>query len=83
MNLLTGGLLVRVELEEPARKYLLINNLQDRPNRSIELPQHKLFPEQYCSRYMVGTRGKGVSTGTNHLGFRAVMGANGETQRLR
>jgi len=33
-----------------------------------------LCTEQYCSRYMVGTRGKGeVSTGTNHLGFRAVM----------
>lgn len=30
-----------------------------------------LCTEQYCSRYMVGTRGKGeVSTGTNHLGFR-------------
>ena len=33
-----------------------------------------LCTEQYCSRYMVGTRGKGeVSTGTNHLGFRCVM----------
>jgi formylglycine-generating enzyme required for sulfatase activity len=32
-----------------------------------------LCTEEYCSRYMVGTRGKGeVSTGTNHLGFRAV-----------
>ena len=32
-----------------------------------------LCTEQYCSRYMVGTRGKGeISTGTNHLGFRAV-----------
>jgi len=30
--------------------------------------------DQYCSRYIVGTRGKGeVSTGTNHLGFRCVM----------
>jgi formylglycine-generating enzyme required for sulfatase activity len=30
-----------------------------------------LCTDQYCSRYMVGTRGKGdVSTGTNHLGFR-------------
>jgi formylglycine-generating enzyme required for sulfatase activity len=29
---------------------------------------------QYCSRYMVGTRGKGdVKTGTNHLGFRTVV----------
>jgi len=33
-----------------------------------------LCTDQYCSRYMVGTRGKGeVSTGTNHLGFRAVL----------
>lgn len=30
-----------------------------------------LCTDQYCSRYMVGTRGKGeVNTGTNHLGFR-------------
>jgi formylglycine-generating enzyme required for sulfatase activity len=33
-----------------------------------------LCTDQYCSRYMVGTRGKGeVSTGTNHLGFRCVQ----------
>jgi formylglycine-generating enzyme len=32
-----------------------------------------LCTDQYCSRYMVGTRGKGeVSTGTNHVGFRCV-----------
>jgi formylglycine-generating enzyme required for sulfatase activity len=32
-----------------------------------------LCTSQYCSRYMVGTRGKGEpSTGTNHLGFRCV-----------
>ena len=32
-----------------------------------------LCTEQYCSRYMVGTRAKGEpSTGTNHLGFRLV-----------
>ena len=35
-----------------------------------------LCTDQYCSRYMVGTRGKGdVSTGTNHLGFRLVSGS--------
>jgi formylglycine-generating enzyme required for sulfatase activity len=35
-----------------------------------------LCTEQYCSRYMVGTRSKGdVSTGTNHLGFRCVQDA--------
>jgi sulfatase modifying factor 1 len=33
-----------------------------------------LCTDQYCSRYIVGTRGKGeVSTGTNHVGFRCVM----------
>lgn len=32
-----------------------------------------LCTDQYCSRYVLGTRGKGeVSTGTNHLGFRCV-----------
>lgn len=32
-----------------------------------------LCTDQYCSRYMVGTRGKGdPGTGTNHLGFRLV-----------
>lgn len=35
-----------------------------------------LCTDQYCSRYMVGTRGKGeISTGTNHLGFRCVKDA--------
>jgi formylglycine-generating enzyme required for sulfatase activity len=33
-----------------------------------------LCTDQYCSRYMVGTRGKGdVGTSTNHLGFRCVQ----------
>jgi sulfatase modifying factor 1 len=32
-----------------------------------------LCTDQYCTRYMVGTRGKGEEdTGTNHLGFRCV-----------
>lgn len=35
-----------------------------------------LCTDEYCSRYMVGTRGKGdIDTGTNHLGFRCVMTA--------
>ncbi|WP_265594691.1 formylglycine-generating enzyme family protein [Haloferula sp. BvORR071] len=33
-----------------------------------------LCTDQYCSRYMVGTRGKGeVRTASNHVGFRCVM----------
>jgi formylglycine-generating enzyme required for sulfatase activity len=35
-----------------------------------------LCTDQYCARYVVGTRGKGeISTGTNHLGFRCVSDA--------
>jgi formylglycine-generating enzyme required for sulfatase activity len=35
-----------------------------------------LCTDQYCARYIVGTRGKGeVTTGTNHLGFRCVKEA--------
>ena len=35
-----------------------------------------LCTEEYCTRYMIGTRGKGeVSSGSNHLGFRCVMPA--------
>ena len=38
---------------------------------------------QYCSRYIVGTRGKGeVNTGTNHLGFRCVKDAATKTAGL-
>jgi formylglycine-generating enzyme required for sulfatase activity len=39
-----------------------------------------LCTDQYCSRYIVGTRGKGeISTGTNHLGFRCVKDAKAVT----
>jgi formylglycine-generating enzyme required for sulfatase activity len=35
-----------------------------------------LCTDQYCCRYIVGTRGKGeVNTGTSHLGFRCVRSA--------
>jgi formylglycine-generating enzyme required for sulfatase activity len=35
-----------------------------------------LCSEQYCTRYMVGTRGKGeVSSASNHVGFRCVRDA--------
>lgn len=35
-----------------------------------------LCTDQYCTRYMVGSRGKGaVDTGSNHLGFRLVRDA--------
>ena len=40
-----------------------------------------LCNDEYCSRYIVGTRGKGeISTGTNHLGFRCVKEVQAVTQ---
>jgi formylglycine-generating enzyme required for sulfatase activity len=39
-----------------------------------------LCSDQYCSRYMVGTRGKGeVTTGSNHVGFRCVRSPGAQT----
>jgi sulfatase modifying factor 1 len=36
-----------------------------------------LCSDQYCSRYIVGTRGKGeISSSTNHVGFRCVKDAD-------
>ena len=40
-----------------------------------------LCTDQYCTRYMVGTRGKGeISTGSNHLGFRCARSAAQQNQ---
>jgi formylglycine-generating enzyme required for sulfatase activity len=40
-----------------------------------------LCSDQYCSRYMVGTRGKGeVTTGSNHVGFRCVKTPEGQNK---
>jgi len=42
-----------------------------------------LCNEQYCSRYIVGTRGKGeVNTGTNHLGFRCVKSPSNSDKQM-
>jgi formylglycine-generating enzyme len=68
---------------ELARTGVVARNPQG-PNESLD-PAEPTVPKkvhrggsylctpQYCSRYAVGTRGKGaVDTGTNHLGFRCV-----------
>jgi formylglycine-generating enzyme required for sulfatase activity len=42
-----------------------------------------LCTDQYCTRYMVGTRGKGeITTGSNHLGFRCVRAPETMTDRI-
>jgi len=36
--------------------------------------------DQYCTRYMMGTRGKGdIDTGDNNVGFRCVVSPSNET----
>jgi formylglycine-generating enzyme required for sulfatase activity len=43
-------------------------------NKRVQRGGSFLCTDQYCSRYMVGTRGKGeVSSASNHLGVRLVM----------
>lgn len=43
-----------------------------------------LCTDEYCSRYILGTRGKGeISTGSNHLGFRCIMTADQYRQRAK
>ena len=53
----------------------------DEPNEKKRVHRGGSFlcTDEYCSRYMVGTRGKGeVTTGTNHLGFRCVKASIGD-----
>jgi len=46
---------------------------EPRERKKVQRGGSFLCTDQYCSRYILGTRGKGeVSTGTNHLGFRCV-----------
>jgi hypothetical protein len=55
----------------------------DEPNEKKRVHRGGSFlcNDQYCSRYIVGTRGKGeVNTGTNHLGFRCVKTAKDQLQ---
>jgi formylglycine-generating enzyme required for sulfatase activity len=50
-------------------------NEPDQPKR-VQRGGSFLCTDQFCTRYMVGTRGKGeVGSGTNHLSFRCVKDA--------
>jgi formylglycine-generating enzyme required for sulfatase activity len=56
----------------PATSYNPGNDSPQRVHRGGSF----LCTDQYCTRYMVGTRGKGdVDTGSDHLGFRCVKDA--------
>ena len=68
LKLAGGGAVVR-NPQGPAAGYSPGN---DQPQR-VQRGGSFLCTDQYCTRYLMGTRGKGdVDTGSNHLGFRCV-----------
>ncbi len=65
---LAGGGVVR-NPQGPDKSYDLGDDLPERVQRGGSF----LCTDEYCTRYLMGTRGKGdVNTGSNHLGFRCV-----------
>ena len=68
LKLAGGGAVVR-NPQGPPSSY---NPGDDQPQR-VHRGGSFLCTDQYCTRYMMGTRGKGdVDTGSNHVGFRCV-----------
>ena len=66
---LAGGSAVVRNPQGPSSSY---NPGEDQPQR-VQRGGSFLCTDQYCTRYMLGTRGKGdVDTGSNHVGFRCV-----------
>ena len=66
---LAGAVVVR-NPQGPGSSY---NPGDDQPQR-VHRGGSFLCTDQYCTRYMLGTRGKGdVDTGSNHVGFRCVQ----------
>jgi formylglycine-generating enzyme required for sulfatase activity len=66
---LAGGDAVVRNPQGPPSSY---NPGEDQPQR-VHRGGSFLCTDQYCTRYMVGTRGKGdIDTASNHLGFRCV-----------
>lgn len=65
---LAGAAVVR-NPQGPASSY---NPGDDQPQR-VHRGGSFLCTDEYCTRYMMGTRGKGdIDTGSNHVGFRCV-----------
>ena len=58
---------------QPPRAADSFDPAEPRERKRVHRGGSFLCTEQYCTRYMIGTRGKGeVRTGSNHLGFRCV-----------
>jgi formylglycine-generating enzyme required for sulfatase activity len=86
--MITGKSVGDMKLDGLRRRSDPLKEGRDRPRHPFEPNEKKkvqrggsfLCNDQYCSRYIVGTGGKGeVYTGTNHLGFRCVKDAAAKT----
>ena len=67
-----AGIVVARNPQGPDKSYDPGDNQPERVQRGGSF----LCTDQYCTRYMMGTRGKGdIDTGCNHLGFRCVKDA--------
>jgi len=54
--------------------------LEPKAKKRVQRGGSFLCTDQYCTRYMVGSRGKSeVSTGANHAGFRCVLSPKSQT----
>ena len=72
-----AGIVVARNPQGPASSYDPGDD--DQPER-VQRGGSFLCTDQYCTRYMMGTRGKGdVDTGSNHVGFRCVKDAGTAT----
>jgi formylglycine-generating enzyme required for sulfatase activity len=64
----------RSPARNPAGPESSFDPVEPREKKRVHRGGSFLCTDQYCTRYMVGTRGKGeVTTGSNHLGFRCVQ----------
>jgi formylglycine-generating enzyme len=67
---------VAVNPQGPERPF---DPAEPRVKKRVQRGGSFLCTDQYCTRYMVGTRGKGEpNSSANHLGFRCVKSANTE-----
>lgn len=69
----TGKRLPRIVVRNPQGPESSLDPAEPGEKKRVHRGGSYLCTDQYCTRYMVGTRGKGeIRSAANHLGFRCV-----------